>query len=134
MKVLTFGVFDYFHYGHLKLFQRAKEFGSYLTVAVQKTEEIHKTKPDANILYTLEQRMEILSSIKYIDKVIPYTQAADDIHTIDFDILVLGADQNHAGFQKAVIWCKEHNKQVVVLSRTPAISSSTIKAQLVDLS
>lgn len=34
MKVLTFGVFDYFHYGHLKLFERAKALGDHLTVTV----------------------------------------------------------------------------------------------------
>ena len=29
-KVITFGVFDYFHYGHLRLFERAKKLGDYL--------------------------------------------------------------------------------------------------------
>ena len=51
MKVLTFGVYDYLHYGHLKLFERASKLGDYLIVAVQKDEEIHKTKPEANMLY-----------------------------------------------------------------------------------
>lgn len=65
MKVLTFGVFDYSHYGHLKLFERARMMGDYLVVAVQRTEEIHKTKPDAKLMYTLEQRMEILPNDGY---------------------------------------------------------------------
>lgn len=34
-KVLTFGVFDYFHYGHLKLLERCKKLGDYLVVALQ---------------------------------------------------------------------------------------------------
>lgn len=127
MRVLTFGVFDYFHYGHLKLFERAKTFGDYLIVAVQRTEEIHKTKPDAKILYSLEQRMEILKSIKYIDEVVSYTQAVEDIKKIDFDILVLGGDQNHKGFQKTKQWCEEQGKKVIILERTPNISSSEIK-------
>lgn len=50
-KVLTFGVFDYLHYGHLKLFERAAKLGDYLIVAVQVDEEIHRTKPDASVLH-----------------------------------------------------------------------------------
>ena len=41
-KVVTFGVFDYFHYGHLKLFERAKAMGDYLIVAIQAEEYILK--------------------------------------------------------------------------------------------
>ncbi len=127
MKVLTFGVFDYFHYGHLKLFERAKALGDHLIVAVQRTEEIHKNKPDAQLMYSLEQRMEILNAIKFIDEVVPYSQVIDDIKKIDFDILAQGGDQNHAGFQKALEWCEANGKKVVVLERTPNICSSQIK-------
>lgn len=51
-KVLTVGVFDYFHYGHLKLFNNAKRFGEYLIVAVQDSDFILKYKPNAKVLYT----------------------------------------------------------------------------------
>ena len=126
-KVLTFGVFDYLHYGHLKLFERALEYGDYLIVAVQKDEEIHKTKPDAVMLYDLEKRMEFISAIKYVDEVIPYTQVDEDILKIDFDVLVLGGDQNHPGFQRAIQWAKNNNKMIIRLERTQGISSSQIK-------
>ncbi|MBQ7971348.1 MAG: adenylyltransferase/cytidyltransferase family protein [Clostridia bacterium] len=129
MKVLTFGVFDYFHYGHLKLFERAKALGDHLIVAVQRTEEIHKTKPDAKIMYSLEQRIEILSAIKFIDEVIPYSQVIDDVKKIDFDILALGGDQNHAGFQETIKWCEANGKKIVLLERTPNICSSQIKSK-----
>lgn len=129
-RVLTFGVFDYFHYGHLKLFERAKALGDYLIVAVQVTEEIHKTKPEANVLYSLEQRMEILNSIRYIDEVVPYKQVVEDVKTIDFDVIVIGGDQNHEGFQRTIKWCEENGKTVVSLARTPNISSSEIKNAL----
>ncbi|MDD2559801.1 MAG: adenylyltransferase/cytidyltransferase family protein [Acholeplasmataceae bacterium] len=127
MKVVTFGVYDYLHYGHLKLFERASKLGDYLIVAVQKDEEIHKTKPDAKMLYSLEQRMEFIGAIRFVDKVIPYTQVDIDIKTIDFDVFVLGEDQNHAGFQRAIEWAKANNKEVIRLERTKDISSSQIK-------
>ena len=34
-KIVTFGVYDYFHLGHLRLFEQAKKYGDYLIVAVQ---------------------------------------------------------------------------------------------------
>lgn len=127
MKVLLFGVFDYFHYGHLKLFERARKIGDHLTVAIQKDEEIHKTKPKAEILYPYSKRVEIISAIRYVDKIISYTQVDETIPFVDFDILVLGEDQTHPGFQRAINWCKENGKQLVVLPRTPNISSTQIK-------
>ena len=130
MKVVTFGVFDYFHYGHLKLFERAKNLGDHLTVAVQLDEQIHKTKPDAKIMYTTEQRMEIVGSLRCVDDVVPYDQVDETIKTLDFDIFAIGEDQCHAGFQRAKQWCIENGKQVVLLTRTPNICSSNIKNEL----
>ena len=130
MKVLTFGVFDYYHYGHLKLLERAKELGDYLVVAVQRTEEITKNKPEAEVLYQLEQRMEMLAALRVVDEVVAYSQVADDIRTIDFDILAIGGDQNHTGFQTAIEWAEGHGKKVVFLSRTPNICSTQIKNKL----
>lgn len=129
-KVVTFGVFDYFHYGHLKLFERARALGDSLTVAVQKTEEIQKTKPEAEVLYTLEQRMEILKALRCIDDVVQYTQVDVDITKLDFDVFAVGEDQKHAGFQKAIAWCRENGKEVVVMKRTPNVCSSSIKRNI----
>lgn len=132
MKVLTVGVFDYFHYGHLKLFERAKALGDYLIVAVQEDAQIHKTKPEAKVMYTTAQRMEMVGALRYVDQVIPYTQVDETICQVDFDIFAIGEDQNHAGFQRAKQWCLENGKQVILLTRTPNICSSDIKKQLED--
>ena len=131
MKVLTFGVFDYFHYGHLRLLERSKALGDYLIVAVQRTEEITKNKPDAEVMYSLEERMSMITALRVVDEVVVYSQVADDVQKIDFDILVVGGDQNHEGFQRAIQWTKAQGKQVVVLSRTPNVCSTQIKKTLV---
>ena len=130
-KILTFGVFDYFHLGHLRLFKQCKEYADYLLVAVQDSGSILKFKPDAKILYTTDERKEILESIKCIDKVIVYdTLCPEYLETIDFDILALGEDHHGDRFDIAEKWCLDHNKKVVRLKRTPGICSSEIKNKL----
>ena len=63
-KILTFGVFDYFHLGHLRLFKQCKEHADYLVVAVQNEEFIKKYKPEANVLYSTDERVEILEALR----------------------------------------------------------------------
>ena len=130
-KILTFGVFDYFHLGHLRLFNQCKEYGDYLIVAVQDGEYILKFKPDANVLYSTGERVELLSSLKIVDKVLVYdTVCVDTIKKIDFDILALGEDHKGQRFDEIEQWCIENNKKIVRLKRTPGICSSDIKKEL----
>ena len=85
-KVLTFGVFDYFHLGHLKLFENAKKLGDYLIVAVQDGDFILKYKPAAKIFYTTDQRLELINSLKIVDEVVTYENVDETIKKIDFDV------------------------------------------------
>lgn len=91
-KVLTFGVFDYFHLGHLRLFENAKKLGDYLIVAVQDGEFILKYKPTAKIFYTTDQRIELISSLKVVDQVITYENVDETIKKVDFDVFAIGGD------------------------------------------
>lgn len=130
-KIVTFGVFDYFHLGHLRLFKQCKEYGEYLIVAVQNGEYIKRYKPDANVFYSTEERVEILQSIREVDEVYVYDICdRNALNSIDFDILALGED--HAGnrFEGMVQWCEEHGKNVVKLKRTEGISSRFLKTKL----
>ena len=129
-KVLTFGVYDYFHLGHLRLFKQCKQHGDYLVVAVQDGDYILKFKPEAKVLYTTEERLELVEALKIVDKVVTYTAVDETIKDLDFDVLAIGEDQNHEGFQRAIKWCEDHNKKVVRLKRTPNICSSNIKKEL----
>ncbi len=132
-KIITVGVFDYFHLGHLRLFENAKKLGDYLIVAVQDGDFILKTKPDAKILYTTDQRIDLVRSLRVVDEVIIYQDVDKTLPKVDFDVFAIGGDQTHAGFQRAVKWCEDNGKEVVRLSRTPGICSSQIKTQLENL-
>ena len=129
-KVLTVGVSDLLHIGHVNLFRRARAEGEYLIVAVQESEVVLKYKPEVKLVYSTEERMYMVKAIRYVDKVITYKAVDDIVKTADFDIFVTGPDQNHDGFQKAIRWCKEHGKKHIVLPRTEGISSSWLKEQI----
>ena len=125
--VLTFGVYDMLHIGHILLFQHAKELGDRLVVAVQDGDRILKYKPEAQMVYTTEERVYMVNAIKYVDEVVIYRDVDKDIQHIEFDVLAKGPDQNHEGFQRAVDWCKKKGKEVVVIPRTEGISSTLLR-------
>lgn len=130
-RILTFGVYDYFHLGHLRLFKQCKKYADYLIIAVQDGDFILKFKPNADILYSTEERVEMLEALRVVDKVVVYqTVGVDALTTIDFDILALGEDHIGARFDEITNWCDTHGKKVVRLKRTPGIASSEIKKHL----
>lgn len=132
-KILTFGVFDYLHLGHLRLFKQCKAHGDYLIVAVQKEEYVLKYKPSAKMLYSIEERVEMLESIREVDEVYIYeTVSPDTLEKIDFDILALGEDHRGERFDVVAEWCNSHGKKVVRLKRTEGISSSLIKEDIMQ--
>ncbi len=130
-KILTFGVYDYFHLGHLRLFKQCKEHADYLVVAVQDGDYILRFKPDAHIFYSTDERVEILQALRIVDEVVVYqTVGVAALEKIEFDILALGEDHIGARFDEITKWCNEHGKKIVRLKRTPGIASSEIKNEI----
>ncbi len=129
-KVITVGVFDYFHLGHLRLFERAKKLGDYLIVAVQDGDFIHKTKPDAVVCYSTQERIDLVKALRIVDEVVVYRDVDKILPRVEFDVFAIGGDQLHEGFQRAVKWCENNGKEVVRLPRTPGICSSQIKDKI----
>lgn len=130
-KILTFGVYDYLHLGHLRLFKQCKDYADYLIVAVQDGYSILKFKPNAKVLYSTDERIEMLQALRIVDQVVVYDSVSPEtLEKIDFDILALGEDHVGERFDRVIEWCKSHNKGVVRLKRTPNICSSDIKKSL----
>ena len=130
-KVVTFGVFDILHIGHVLLFKNAKNLPNLgeikLIVAVQDSDSILKYKPDTVIVNDTSTREYMVNSIHYVDEVVSYRDVDKDIQNIDFDIFAKGPDQNHDGFKRAEEWCKAHGKEIVIIPRTEGISSSLLR-------
>lgn len=131
-KVLTVGVYDLIHIGHVNLFKNAKKLteGGKLIVAVQDSDVVLKYKPEAKLVYTTEERMYMVKAIRFVDEVIVYEGVDEIVKKTDFDVFVTGPDQKHEGFQKAIAWCEQHGKEHVIIPRTEGISSSWLKEQI----
>lgn len=129
--ILTFGVYDMLHIGHILLFKHIKErFPDQeckLIVAVQDSDSILKYKPDTKMVYSTEERMFMVSAVRWVDEVVTYNNVDVDIQHIDFDVFAKGPDQQHAGFQRAVAWCEANGKQVVTIPRTEGVSSTMLR-------
>lgn len=98
-KVITVGVFDFFHLGHLNVLEAAKKHGDYLIVAV------HDDKLNikgVEFLYDLEERMRFVGSIKFVDEVIPYERVDTLLESIDFDTFVYGPRPKSRIFSKSI--------------------------------
>jgi len=129
--ILTFGVYDMLHIGHILLFKHAKELfpgeECRLIVAVQDGDYILKYKPGTKMVYTTDERLFMVSSVRWVDEVVTYKDVDIDIQSIKFDVFAKGPDQNHAGFQRAVKWCEDNGRQVIIIPRTEGISSTMLK-------
>ncbi|MBJ9979020.1 glycerol-3-phosphate cytidylyltransferase [Bacillus sp. S70] len=125
-RVLTYGTFDLLHIGHVNLLKRAKELGDHLIVGLS-TDEFNKIK-NKNSCYKYKSRKEILQAIRYVDQIIPeesWEQKVHDVLKYDIDIFVIGED-----WKGSFDYLKSHC-QVIYLPRTPGISTTQIKNNMV---
>jgi glycerol-3-phosphate cytidylyltransferase len=122
MLVLTYGTFDLFHYGHIRLLARARALGARLGVGLS-TDEFNALK-GKNAFMPYSEREELLMSCRFVDFVFPETcweQKQSDISMYKADVLVMGDDWQ-SKFDHLNRFCK-----VVYIARTPLISSSMLR-------
>ena len=93
--IWTNGCFDVLHRGHIELFKYAKSLGSELYVGIDSDEKVKLDKGSSRPFNNLEDRVTMLESIKYIDKVFVF-DSADHleflIESITPDVMVIGSD------------------------------------------
>lgn len=125
---ITYGTFDLSHIGHIKLFQRIKEFSSKLIVAVS-TDEFNLIKGKKSII-PFENRYDIIKNLRCVDLVIPeesWDQKINDIIEYKVDNFVMGSDwEGKFDFLKK--YC-----DVIYLPRTEGVSTTLIKNSISDL-
>lgn len=128
LRVLTVGVFDLFHLGHLNLLIEASKQGGHLTVGVHDDRDNSK---GVRMVYSLADRVKLVRHLSMVDEVRIYERVDRLVEEVEFDVFVYGPDQNHRYFQRAFEWCRANDKALVCVSRTEGVSSSFIR-RIVD--
>jgi glycerol-3-phosphate cytidylyltransferase len=123
--VITYGTFDLFHVGHVRLLERVSKLGTKLIVGVSNDE--FNAKKGKFSVFPYEQRAEIVSSLGCVDMVFEeetWDQKVDDIKKYEAAIFAMGSD-----WEGKFDELKEHCA-VQYLPRTEGISSADIKIML----
>ena len=104
-KGLIAGSFDLIHPGYIWMFKDAKTVCNHLIVALQGDPTIdrpHKCKP----VQSLEDRIEILSSLRYVDEIKTYNTEVELLNLLkdtNFDVRILGSDYEGKAFTGDVL-------------------------------
>ena len=123
------GTFDLFHIGHLNLLRRAKEYCDYLIVGVHPPGSSHKNKPT---FIPLEERMEIVGSCKYVDKVVVTLDEDDEMYALyPYDYLFVGSDyKGTERFQRYERELGPLGVQIIYFPYTQGTSSTQLREAL----
>ena len=128
----TQGTYDMFHIGHLNLLRNAKENCDYLIVGVNSDELVKKYKNKSAIV-PVNERVDIVSAIKYVDEVI----VCDTLDKVDifkkkpFDIIFIGDDwKGNKRWEQTGKDLSKLGAKLVYLPHTKGTSSTLLREKL----
>ena len=120
--VITFGTFDVFHVGHLRMIERAAALGDRLVVGVS-ADELNLRKKGREPIFTESERLEIVAALKCVSEVFVEESLElkrEYVTRYGADVLVMGDDWE-GKFDELGDVC-----EVVYLPRTPAVSTTAL--------
>ena len=124
-RAITYGTFDLFHVGHLRLLKRVAALADELYVAVS-SDEFNSIKGKTCVI-PFAERAEIIESLACVTKVIRednWDQKITDVKENHCDLFVMGDDWT-GKFDFLKDYC-----DVIYLPRTPGVSTTDIKKVL----
>lgn len=121
-KIFVNGTFDILHPGHLKLFQTAKQLGSFLLVAIDSDERIKTLKGNDRPFNTQTVRKILLEHIKWIDQVEIFNndiQLKQIIQNYNPEIMLVGSD-----YKNKIVIGSEYAKELIFFERDEQYSTT----------
>jgi D-beta-D-heptose 7-phosphate kinase/D-beta-D-heptose 1-phosphate adenosyltransferase len=123
MKVWVNGTFDVLHIGHIKLLEYASTLGT-LRVGIDSDNRVREKKGEGRPYNGIEDRMEFIRSIRFVDSVVSFDSddtLIDCIKEYDPDIFVIGSD-----YKDKKIIGGEFSKKIVFFERINGLSTTNI--------
>jgi rfaE bifunctional protein nucleotidyltransferase chain/domain len=96
-KIWVNGTFDVMHIGHIKLLEHASSLGI-VRVGLDTDDRIQQKKGPNRPVNTLQDRIDFMKSIKYVDSVVSFNsnkELEQRIQEWDADIMVIGDDYEY---------------------------------------
>ncbi|NVJ64135.1 MAG: adenylyltransferase/cytidyltransferase family protein [Flavobacteriaceae bacterium] len=126
--VVTYGTFDLFHIGHVRLLKRLKALGDRLVIGLS-SDEFNEVK-GKQVIIPYADRREILLSCQYVDDVFQentWEQKRDDLLREKADIFAMGDD-----------WAGKFDDlqdivKVLYLPRTQDVSTTELKTVIKEI-
>ena len=135
IKGFTTGVYDMFHVGHLRLLKNAKDHCDFLTVGVSSDELVLSYKNKSPII-SLNDRMEIVRAISYVDDVVPIEtrDKKEQFFAHKYNRLFVGDDWKGSEiFFDLERFLKLHGAEIKYFSYTKDVSSTSLKDVLKEI-
>jgi len=127
--VLTGGVYDIIHPGHIYTLKKSKKMGDVLIISIATDERVKKIK-NKKPLNNEKRRAELVSSIRYVDYALVGSKKSifNTVKKIKPDIITIGYDQKHniTKFKKLAGKNNMKIKIVKLDSPIPKVKSSVI--------
>lgn len=125
--VVTFGTFDVFHVGHLRLLQRAAALGDRLVVGVS-ADGLNIAKKGRPPVFSQDERLEIVAALAVVDDVFVEESLElkrDYLLAQGASVLAMGDDWKGRFDEVSDI------VEVVYLARTPSVSTTALIEHIV---
>lgn len=120
--VLTFGTFDVFHVGHLRILERARALGDRLVVGVS-SDALNTSKKGRAPVFPEDERMRLIAALRCVDAVFleeSLERKREYLLAHSASILAMGDDWQ-GKFDEFSDVCR-----VMYFERTPAISTTAV--------
>jgi glycerol-3-phosphate cytidylyltransferase len=131
---VTFSTFDLLHAGHISMLKEAKSQCDYLICGLHVDPKIERPNKNSPIQSLVERYIQ-LSSVKYVDEIVPYN-LEQDLHdillTYSIGIRIIGADYKDIDFSGKQL-CIDNSIEIYYNNRKHNFSSSGLRKRITNI-
>lgn len=128
---VTFSTFDLLHAGHILMLKEAKSVCDYLICGLHVDPQVERPQKNKPIQSVVERYIQ-LSSVEYVDEVIPYNfekDLADILLGYNIDVRIIGADYKGDNFSGLDI-CESKGIEIYYNERSHDFSSTELRQRI----